>query len=354
MKTYLLAAVIAVCCPLATDAQIVIDQSDFANAGEVIPVKRAVNFEGDFITTGPNHTWNYSDMVELNSTSYNHEAVTNLPLLLNFAYGAPAISRYRASYRMMFTDLPIDQLSGILPVEFTDIYQYTKKETSKLTLIGYSATISGQGLPIKSDSIETKYLFPLEYGDSYVSNGYTFLDLSLIIDASWKQSRYRESSVDGWGTLNLPSGSYQVLRVKHRISETDSVSYQATNFGLQIPVRYEYEWIAKGKDLPVMKVTTSELAGTETVLYVEYIDFEALSINNQVHASLSIYPNPATEAVTIEGAAINSEIQILDLAGRKVLSTTVTSSNQHISTSLFKPGMYILQVGGESLPFIKK
>ena len=67
------------------------------------------------------------------------------------------------------------------------IYQFSKKTTDSITSIGYAVSVSGTEVPFKSDTIETRYKFPLNYGDQYSSRGYSLMDLNPVYNGVLKQ-----------------------------------------------------------------------------------------------------------------------------------------------------------------------
>lgn len=348
-----------VLCAFQGKSQITLTADDFPVSGDVMTISRAVDLQADYVSTGPDYQWDFSHLSLLSQSPREHSSLSGVPLLINMAYGPFAVTAYRANYYMPFTDLPLNQFGNLLPVQIGDVYQYTKKTAQKLTLVGYSASISGQSVPIKSDTIETKYVFPLEYGDEYTSKGYTNLDMSMFIPARWIQSRKRHTIVDGWGQLTTPYGSFEVLRVRHRIEETDSVEYNGMNFGLNIPVTYEYEWLAREEKIPVLKVVTTEVLGTETVISIEYKDQDILNTTSLSYTDqLMVYPNPASDALTISWKAGNTSVSVYAVDGQLVDRFAFEGTLHTINTSLFKPGMYFLSLnnGDETVnkSFIKK
>lgn len=342
----------------STSAQIILNQEDFPSANDQVTVSQALDLQIDYAATGSNYQWDFSNLNSLNQVTRVHSPATGLPLLINISYGPFAVTAYRASYFMPFTDLPLNQFGNLLPIQIENVFQYTKKTAQRLTLLGYSAEISGQGIPIKSDTIETKYNFPLEYGDDYTSKGYTNLDLSMFVDAQWVQSRKRHTVVDGWGQITTPYGTFDVLRVQHRIEETDSLSYEGTSFGLQIPVMYEYEWIAKGEDAPILKVVTTELMGVETVITVEYKDNPPLGIDQIASEELLVFPNPVTDELTINWKSGEKNVVIYDIDGSIVNQFSFDGITHKINTSTLKAGMYFISInntdGTVNKSFVKK
>lgn len=76
-------------------------------------------------------------------------------------------------------------------------------------------------------------------------------------------------------------------------------------------------------------------------------------------ASLSVYPNPAENRLTLTGSiAINQPIKIIDPMGRNLSEsvTEISRNDQSLSldVSALKAGVYVLQVGQESVAFVKR
>lgn len=345
--------------PFLVECQITVTADDFPGAGDEITVSRAVDLQIDYASAGPGYQWDFSNLSFLDQVTREHHSLSGVPLLINFTYGPFAVTAYRASYYAPFTDLPLNQFGNLLPIQIGDVYQYTKKTDQRMTLVGYSASISGQDVPIKSDTVETKYIFPLEYGDEYISKGYTNLDMSMFIPARWIQSRTRSTIVDGWGEITTPYGTFDVLRAQHRVEETDSVEYDGIVFGLDIPVMYEYEWITNGEKVPVLKIVTTEVLGVETVISVEYKDYNYLSNESlEPVKQLLVYPNPVSDELTISWKEGKKSVRIFNVYGTLVSDFLFEGAIYKVNTSDLNAGMYFLSIndGAETTTtsFIKK
>ncbi|WP_375378214.1 T9SS type A sorting domain-containing protein [Hymenobacter cellulosilyticus] len=59
-------------------------------------------------------------------------------------------------------------------------------------------------------------------------------------------------------------------------------------------------------------------------------------------SALSLYPNPATNQVTLPGLAVGTRVQLLDAVGRTVHATTV-DTNASISLRDVAPGWYVVR-----------
>lgn len=71
---------------------------------------------------------------------------------------------------------------------------------------------------------------------------------------------------------------------------------------------------------------------------------ENVGIQNTEHTSIEVYPNPASEQITIRSSAILKSVQCFDLSGRIVESSVMTGNHKQLVWSLEKlaPGSYFL------------
>ncbi len=76
-----------------------------------------------------------------------------------------------------------------------------------------------------------------------------------------------------------------------------------------------------------------------------------LSINEiEVPVNFSLYPNPATESVTVKLDAIsdiNQNLRVIDITGKLVLETSVTNSQTTLDISKLRKGVYFVTVFSE-------
>lgn len=357
MKTTLLTFLILI--PTILFSQITLTSADFAAADDTVRISKATDNSIDYSTTGANSTWDFSYLTFDSQFRRDYAPATGLPLLINFVFGPLASNNYRATYFLPATDLPIDQLGAILPITISDMVQYSKKTNDSITSIGLSMNINGNGIPVKSDTIETRYAFPLNYGDDHYSRGYTRLDMNPIYDAIWVQYRQRYTEVDGWGSVSTPYGTFDALRIKHTITETDSlrISFNGNPFWVPIPVpeSHIYEWITNGEQDAIIRIVTSLAGGNETVTSIEYKDFNLTAGVHELGLSFDIYPNPTTDFITVSNLTKNDSYFIVDAQGKVVQNGSATGK---IDVTALSTGIYELvvesnnQIGKKS--FIKQ
>ena len=70
-----------------------------------------------------------------------------------------------------------------------------------------------------------------------------------------------------------------------------------------------------------------------------------------INGELSVYPNPATSLITING--LDSELMIFDSQGRMKTHLKTNAFQESFDISHFEAGIYIIRTGEESIRFIK-
>lgn len=83
-------------------------------------------------------------------------------------------------------------------------------------------------------------------------------------------------------------------------------------------------------------------------IVVYYKDVTTGSGSTGIHdqdevAAVSVYPNPATESIIIEGAGMGTVLELYSSIGQRVLSTTITQDKQSVNVSALSDGMYIVR-----------
>ncbi|MEN9972407.1 MAG: hypothetical protein RIS20_754 [Bacteroidota bacterium] len=328
------------------NAQISLSVGDFANAGDTVRMSQMQNSNLDFVSTGANHTWDFSSLTASTQSLKDYTPIGFGSFLILATYG-PFAGSYAATYFNLTTELPIDQLSAFLPIQISDLSQYTKRSTSAITSIGYSINVQGQGVPFKSDTIETRYSLPLTFGDIHDSRGYTFVDLNPATDIKYIQHRQRHTEVDGWGTITTPLGTFQALRVRHDINEIDSIYQTFFGSGSWIgtpPIdRTEYEWWTNGKKEYLLKVVATNVNGNQNISSIEFQD-QYLGLDagmNELSLSASIYPNPAEDLCFFETQFAVENVAFYNQMGELALNASFNGvQSAYIDIQDLKPGVY--------------
>lgn len=75
---------------------------------------------------------------------------------------------------------------------------------------------------------------------------------------------------------------------------------------------------------------------------------------------ISVYPNPATNEITIAGLTESCTATIYDMAGKRIQQCAAIAGKQKVNIADLNPGCYVLEITGEqskmqkSIPFEKR
>ncbi len=337
-------------------SQITIDSLHMPVAGDTLRIANAVIDDlMDFQSTGADYTWDFSNLVWNGQKMNDYHPVTDAGGLIQISFGNFAPVKYKASYYVPSGNFPT--LPSQLPITIEDVNQFYRLTADSMTMVGMKLSINGQEVPAKSDTIETKYHFPMTYGDMHTSRGATALDMNPIYDAQWRQHRYRETEVDGWGQITTPYGTFNALRIHHRIMESDSFYLSFGGFGtwvgIPVPESHEYEWRAVEEREPILLVKTSMVQGSETISTVEYKADYTVGLNEQ-ELLVSMYPNPVQDQLFVSSNQIFSGYTIFSTDGKAIQTSTLPATNQQtIDVSALHKGTYLISLQTENGNVVK-
>jgi hypothetical protein len=344
MKNYIISVLALM--SFSLNGQITINESDFLQSGDSVGISTSTDLTLDFSTSGPNSTWDFSDLTESDYIFESARPLSSAGIIINIQFGPFAPAEYKASYFQKFDGLPIEELTGFLPIQINSVNRMIKINSNELTIPGYSLEAQGQIIGFKSDTIETAYEFPLNYGNSYSSTGYTDINLSPATEARIKMNRKRQSDVDGYGQLTTPGGTYDVLRIKHVVNEQDSIYIELGPIAQWFPIdriNSEYEWWAKNKKRPVLKIETETLFGNEVPTRTTYISSPPANVY-VAELETKIYPNPTNGILNLETAESIETVKVFSTDGRQVFEKATSGFSTIIDLSHLTSGMYTVQV----------
>ena len=329
-------------------SQISINSTNMPEVNDTLRVSRAtIDSTMDFQATGAGFTWDFSNLQNAYQRINKYSPVSSAGQTTQFIFGTFASAKYKASYYTPNYDIPLNNLPAQLPITFKDINQFIKNHADSMTLVGLSMNVNGQVLPVKPDSVETKYRFPVNFGDAHVSRGFVNLDLNPIYNAKWRQHRKRTTEVDGWGEITTPYGTFSVLRIHHHIVESDSFQVNFGGFsnwiGIPVPDKHEYEWRALEEKDPILFVKTTDLGGTQTIDMIEFKNEYILGLDENT-LTFNVYPNPATTHLTIESKTIVNNYQIITTDGRIVKAGNLNGTLNLLDIESLETGSYLLEV----------
>ncbi|MFM7467621.1 MAG: hypothetical protein ACKO2O_06945, partial [Crocinitomicaceae bacterium] len=97
---------------LELNGQIILNQSDFASAGDSVILSTSNATSIDFTTTGSSQVWDFSDLVPTSQFVREFTSIGFSPVQLTF--GIFADEDYQSSYFIPETNFPLEQIGDFL------------------------------------------------------------------------------------------------------------------------------------------------------------------------------------------------------------------------------------------------
>lgn len=343
-------------------SQIIITEEDFPSAGDVNGISNGSDVTTDFNDAGIWYIWDYSDIPETTQTTETIYSISDGGFVLDLQFGMFAPPAYKADYFQKYEGLPIDQLTNLIPgFEIGAINKVVKSTNEKVTTVGFSIDMQGTQIGFKSDTIETTHMFPMEYGNTFTSSGYTDFDFNPFFDARLITHRKTTTTVDGYGELVTPFGlHHNTLRVRHDIDELDSIHIVMEVFGFPvdqwIPINrnlHYYEWWDKDKKRPLLRIETEGVFGNDFPTSITFLNNIVLGVDVN-NFEVALYPNPTADRLHINSKEKLVEVILIDANGKIVIQEAVNGTVHQLDVSPLSSGMYFLHSISENARNINK
>jgi hypothetical protein len=328
-------------------AQVEIVSSNLPDANDVLVQQNATLLTNiDPEISGANTTWNFGfDVLEpMNtSTTTNCIDVSATPFTFQFLFNNPFDADHNSDFA-----IGVDQLDvgGIATVE--NAYFYYQNRSDRYAITGLGASINSIPLPAQSDPVDVVYELPLNFEDQSSSDSEILFSVPTTFTYRLQQSR--SNNVDGWGTINIWGQSFDVLRCRTEIEANDSIYVDQFGFGFALdrPLSVEYKWLSPLYKVPILQITTTGGVVSSVLVADIYTSVEEKESN-----TFSMYPNPATNNIFINGDFTPSDlISIVNAQGQIVFNGNIPAS-RNIDTSAFANGLYVVSIYGEKEPMSK-
>ncbi len=281
-----------------------------------IPNATALNAQ-----TGANYSWDFSSLNEVSTATFN--------------FIDPANSYWPA-------DFANSDQCGVAPDE--NAYTFYSTSVSMLETDGYRV-ISGPGDTVEQDYTDSEIILnlPATYNssgnDNFSGPGYA---ASTAITAAGTLSY----TCDGYGTLQLPNGTYQnVLRYHANRSETISVS----GFPAGTVTKEQWIWISADYRfwLLLMENISDPINGVSSTVWYQKtpLAVNPTGIMETTLEDVMIFPNPSVANGTLQiSRALNSgeSMELYDMQGRMVKTETAASST--FSLEGVTSGLYMFKI----------
>ena len=310
-------------------AQPTITQADLTPVIGSSALVDSVNYVDLSEMTGPNQTWDLSDLQPIGETlTYNWVNPADAPGGEDFPNANYAVE--------------VDFLSFF--------YDISGNEYNE---VGYYLEFQGATAIETFSDAAVRYTFPLTYGttgsDDYTSN--TSFSLGFEIESNGQLNW----EVEGYGTAILPFGTFTDVLLLHVNDFTeDAQSVGGTTF-LTTLENEIYVLYKAGNPLPL--AIFEEIITTDFIGNVE-VDYGGTTFNSQggmntqeeTAAELRVYPNPVSNILNVDltGKSVD-ELTLWTVDGRMVNNFSVRNPGlMQLEMSALNAGMYILHARGEN------
>jgi hypothetical protein len=326
-------------------AQVTLATNDFSHAGDTIRVSTASAFSTIDTSGGVNYTWDYSQLQFLSQSIVDFKAISQLP-----TYIAGYFSIFKPCNQAIFNSTSFLDTLGI-PISGTyDLFYNTSADFRQR---GIGIVTDTLALPVGYSTDDIVYKFPLQFGNSdSSSSGYT---IDQVPGIYYRSSKQRYNTVDGWGMLVTPYGTFAVLMMRSVVHEHDSIVVDSlgVNFGIDLPEAVEYKWLGTGQKIPLLQVNTSGGLVTQVI----YRDSARIAIGvpeiTAENFHFEIFPNPSVKNVFVKYSLLNAAevgFDIYNAEGQLVCSEKpeMTQAGEHIYTlknaSALSAGNYLVRM----------
>lgn len=297
------------------------------------------------------------DTLPLPAINYGNKGANQVYDFSNLVQFKLDTVEYRTPTNAQTTDVPA---AGIAITTDGANFLFTKTTASQMTLEGFEGVLAGNTLRAAYQTQPKIFQFPTNYAGTY--NGVGYLQKTYTgnqVGQSVDQVRVTinttyTDTVDGWGKLITPVGSYKCLRVKRVETTTTNNEYKFFSFSPWTPVpgspttrttvRYSY--------------ITKEAKGSA-------LTFEYDSVDNLLSVSYSLIPptapvadftyvNGATGLVNFTDASDNYPTQWNWNFGDGGTSTQQNPSHTYAANGTYNVCLIATNAGGSSLQVCKQ
>ena len=327
---------------LSLSGQIEISETDLIDENEsFIMTISAPRLGFDPAPTGTNYTWDFSSgLTPISLDTINSISVSSTPLAYQLYFNNFLSPEYYSDYANSAADL-----SGFSQVQITERYEYFKKSSSALELVGYGAKINGIPSSIKYDTIDQILPLPLSYGVTDSTTAYYLLSVPSL--GTYGQWIRRKVEVDGWGTIKTPLETYDALRVKTTLYQRDTMYFNQMGFGNEFErsIEYHYNWYAANEKVPVFSAKVVNMITNE----VKYKGSTNSSITESKHDEPIIFPSPTNNIIHIStGGKSFDRLDLFNYQGTLIQSQAFT---QTLDLKAHPSGIYLIRLMNKNLSF---
>jgi hypothetical protein len=233
---------------------------------------------------------------------------------------------------------------------------FARKDNDAIDVLGVYGDLTGGGnnSAIAITPYDRIIQFPASFGSEYNSDysirtsfdGSDFGLDSIVVEIDV----VKNVEFDAWGEITTPFGTFQTIRqYVHEITTTDITGYTFGFPAFQDESTEETHQYLYWTNDPISRFVVLEYTYDPITDLVEDVIWQrsspVLSLDEEsADVQVKVYPNPATEFITIDTDIHAANYAIVDLMGKKVTAGTVDNHANKINVSGLNAGTYVLQL----------
>jgi len=245
-----------------------------------------------------------------------------------------------------------------------EMWGFMAKNMLELSILGAVISVPELGvMPVVLEPKDIMADFPVNYLDS--------LEHSFKVDVSiaspepgidsirYKSTTFKTSKTDAWGTMNLPMGSYDVLRVNEQRVMVDSVWTKLLWFWVFISRTVDtiemYYWWSDAPEAGFYLASMDVEPGTTQINTLSFMHNPEVGIYERNDFDVRVYPVPVKDHLFLElPSAISVNLRIMNAAGQLVRIGSWENENKiRVNTEDLQAGMYFYVLKDESGRFLQ-
>ena len=257
------------------------------------------------------------------------------------------------------SDFPTSATAITVGTNLTSYYSSTASDRSSQGFVFSEASLGDVIAKFSTDD-ELVATYPFPFGGTS-TDGFSG-DIEYLGGSSAAATGMGHASVDGEGTLNLPNGVSLANVLRYKLIDTSWATITIPfPLGDMEFIRTQYEYYDHTvSNLPVFIHSTIKVQNvgapapiSEQSLVLSMYEPGYLSTSSIDEVEFSVYPNPATETVTISGnLGDDAHAVLFDQSGRELISSSV-SNGSTINISALENGVYFVRIQDNGLTTTK-
>jgi len=343
MKKSLLLIILFVSTAGMAQTPITLNQSDMATTGVVVHM--GVDTLSSLVVTpaGPNQIWNYV----LIQQDKQDSMLFLQPNLTPFGSMNPTSNS-------CYFQLP----------DTTYAYLITNPTSTSMVGMAQSRIIDGHNITASAhfSDYQTMMKFPTHYLDNFKDTSafdiklkYGYMFTTILVDSiRIKNKTWITDTIDAWGDIVTPLGTFPSLREKRIQISQDSIWAYALGswtdvtsiIGIGMDTVLVYNWYANNMKYAIFQLVVDYATDTvKTASYMNATPTIGIAEINYNNFKLFVYPNPASDYLniynTLQG---NNILEIYNDEGQKVKTVLMNETEKQINIQELSAGIYYLSI----------